>query len=253
MADDKGQDDKILSVAASDPNYMHVNTLADLPPHLLRELEHFFLTYKNLESKDVRSDGGKQGGGPAVSSSSASRLTGINPGTRRLHGPDLFRPRRHPGGPAPGHAPQRPLTCESSACPALPWSRWRHVGFGPAELFAGWPIQAPGGGPGTLLGHFAETASSCTGSMTGSCSCSPGSSTRATSSTCHGQAGALRPAGAAPVRRAPAFDEVFGSGLKAPWRTKDEVWPSARAGILKPGGFIVGDRAEDMAVAGPTV
>ena len=57
MADDKGQDDKILSVAASDPNYLHVETLADLAPHLLRELEHFFLTYKNLESKDVRSDG----------------------------------------------------------------------------------------------------------------------------------------------------------------------------------------------------
>jgi inorganic pyrophosphatase len=57
MVDDKGQDDKILSVAASDPNYMHVNCLADLPPHLLRELEHFFQTYKNLEAKDVRSDG----------------------------------------------------------------------------------------------------------------------------------------------------------------------------------------------------
>jgi inorganic pyrophosphatase len=57
MTDDKGQDDKILSVAATDPNYMHVNSLADLPPHLLRELEHFFLTYKNLESKDVRSEG----------------------------------------------------------------------------------------------------------------------------------------------------------------------------------------------------
>ena len=57
MADDKGQDDKILSVAATDPNYMHVNTMADLPPHLLRELEHFFMTYKNLESKDVRTEG----------------------------------------------------------------------------------------------------------------------------------------------------------------------------------------------------
>jgi inorganic pyrophosphatase len=57
MTDDKGQDDKILSVAASDPNYMHVKTLEDLPPHLLRELEHFFLTYKNLESKDVSSGG----------------------------------------------------------------------------------------------------------------------------------------------------------------------------------------------------
>ena len=60
MHDDMGQDDKILSVAASDPNYMHVETLADLPPHLLREVEHFFLTYKNLESKDVVS-GGWQG------------------------------------------------------------------------------------------------------------------------------------------------------------------------------------------------
>jgi inorganic pyrophosphatase len=57
MTDDKGQDDKILSVAASDPNYMHVNRLADLPPHLLREVEHFFLTYKNLEAKDVHSGG----------------------------------------------------------------------------------------------------------------------------------------------------------------------------------------------------
>ena len=60
MKDDKGQDDKILSVAATDPNYGHVETLADLPPHLLREVEHFFQTYKNLESKDVVS-GGWQG------------------------------------------------------------------------------------------------------------------------------------------------------------------------------------------------
>lgn len=57
MKDDKGQDDKILSVAATDPNYMHVETLADLSPHTLREVEHFFLTYKNLEAKDVSSGG----------------------------------------------------------------------------------------------------------------------------------------------------------------------------------------------------
>ncbi|BDU76688.1 inorganic diphosphatase [Mesoterricola sediminis] len=57
MSDDKGQDDKILSVALTDPNYMHVQNLADLPPHLLREVEHFFLTYKNLEAKDVVSRG----------------------------------------------------------------------------------------------------------------------------------------------------------------------------------------------------
>lgn len=57
MRDDKGQDDKIMSVAVNDPNYAHVQDLKDLPPHLLREIEHFFLTYKNLEAKDVQSDG----------------------------------------------------------------------------------------------------------------------------------------------------------------------------------------------------
>ncbi|MBK8792438.1 MAG: inorganic diphosphatase [Holophaga sp.] len=57
MRDDKGQDDKIMSVAANDPNFAHVKELKDLPPHLLREVEHFFLTYKNLEAKDVHSEG----------------------------------------------------------------------------------------------------------------------------------------------------------------------------------------------------
>jgi inorganic pyrophosphatase len=57
MTDDKGQDDKIMSVAINDPNYEHIFELKDLAPHMLREIEHFFLTYKNLEAKDVHSDG----------------------------------------------------------------------------------------------------------------------------------------------------------------------------------------------------
>lgn len=57
MHDDKGQDDKVLCVAADDPNYAHVATLADLPPHFMLEVEHFFVTYKDLEEKDVHSDG----------------------------------------------------------------------------------------------------------------------------------------------------------------------------------------------------
>ncbi len=57
MTDDKGSDDKVMSVALHDPNYHHVNNLSDLAPHMLREVEHFFLTYKNLESKDVHSEG----------------------------------------------------------------------------------------------------------------------------------------------------------------------------------------------------
>ena len=57
MSDDKGQDDKIMSVAVHDPNFAHVFELKDLAPHMLREVEHFFLTYKNLEAKDVQSQG----------------------------------------------------------------------------------------------------------------------------------------------------------------------------------------------------
>jgi inorganic pyrophosphatase len=57
MRDDKGQDDKIMSVAVNDPNFEHIFELKDLAPHMLREIEHFFLTYKNLEAKDVHSDG----------------------------------------------------------------------------------------------------------------------------------------------------------------------------------------------------
>jgi len=57
MQDDKGQDDKIMSVAINDPNYAHIQDLKDLTPHMLREIEHFFLTYKNLEEKVVKSNG----------------------------------------------------------------------------------------------------------------------------------------------------------------------------------------------------
>ncbi|MBS1785644.1 MAG: inorganic diphosphatase [Acidobacteria bacterium] len=57
MHDDKGQDDKVLCVAADDPNYAHVHDLKDLPPHFMKEVEHFFLTYKDLEEKDVHTDG----------------------------------------------------------------------------------------------------------------------------------------------------------------------------------------------------
>jgi phosphoglycolate phosphatase len=47
-----------------------------------------------------------------------------------------------------------------------------------------------------------------------------------------------------------AFDDVFGAALNAPARSKGEVLAQLREqGILQPGGFIVGDRAIDMAAA----
>ncbi len=57
MRDDKGPDDKILSVAIYDEHYKDVLRIEQMPHHLLVEIEHFFTTYKHLEGKDVRSFG----------------------------------------------------------------------------------------------------------------------------------------------------------------------------------------------------
>lgn len=57
MHDDQGPDQKILCVALSDPHWAHVRTLADVSPQKLREVEHFFATYKLLEDKTVDIDG----------------------------------------------------------------------------------------------------------------------------------------------------------------------------------------------------
>jgi inorganic pyrophosphatase len=47
---DRGQNDfKVLGVPNGDPLFQEVTKLADLPAHFLREVEHFFTTYKQLE------------------------------------------------------------------------------------------------------------------------------------------------------------------------------------------------------------
>jgi inorganic pyrophosphatase len=47
---DKGlPDDKILAVPATDPIFDGYNDIADIPPHFLREVAHFFEVYKDLE------------------------------------------------------------------------------------------------------------------------------------------------------------------------------------------------------------
>lgn len=51
MSDEKGEDEKILCVPSADPLWNRVQTLDDVPTHLLTEIEHFFSTYKNLEGK----------------------------------------------------------------------------------------------------------------------------------------------------------------------------------------------------------
>ncbi len=52
---DKGEnDEKILAVPLADPWTREIHDLGDLPSHTLREIEHFFLVYKELEGEGVR-------------------------------------------------------------------------------------------------------------------------------------------------------------------------------------------------------
>lgn len=57
MWDEKGPDEKILCVPVSDPLWNYIEHLADVPPHLLKEIEHFFSIYKDLEQKKVGVEG----------------------------------------------------------------------------------------------------------------------------------------------------------------------------------------------------
>ena len=53
MTDEKGRDFKIFAVPDDDVRFAEVHTLADLPAHVPREVEHFFAIYKQLEAKQV--------------------------------------------------------------------------------------------------------------------------------------------------------------------------------------------------------
>jgi inorganic pyrophosphatase len=51
MRDDKGMDEKILCVPVADPLRVDYHSLKNVRPHYLREVEHFFTIYKELEGK----------------------------------------------------------------------------------------------------------------------------------------------------------------------------------------------------------
>ncbi|CAN5722697.1 inorganic diphosphatase [soil metagenome] len=53
MRDDMGDDFKVLCLAVGDSLWDHVERLDQVSPHRLREIEHFFATYKLLEDKRV--------------------------------------------------------------------------------------------------------------------------------------------------------------------------------------------------------
>ena len=56
MLDGGRNDDKIIAIPFSDPNYNHIKHIDDLPPHIFDEMLHFFTVYKQLENKqtDIR-------------------------------------------------------------------------------------------------------------------------------------------------------------------------------------------------------
>lgn len=57
MADEKGPDEKVICVPVSDPIWNKLNDLSDVNTHLVKEIEHFFKVYKDLEHKKVDVEG----------------------------------------------------------------------------------------------------------------------------------------------------------------------------------------------------
>ncbi len=48
--DDGDQDNKVIAVPVKDPRWSGVKDLSDVNPHTIKEIEHFFCTYKQLQN-----------------------------------------------------------------------------------------------------------------------------------------------------------------------------------------------------------
>ncbi|MEK7535668.1 MAG: inorganic diphosphatase [Patescibacteria group bacterium] len=57
MIDSGDNDNKIIAVPASDPRFEDVKNLADINKHTLKEIAHFYGTYKKLQNKEVEVKG----------------------------------------------------------------------------------------------------------------------------------------------------------------------------------------------------
>jgi inorganic pyrophosphatase len=53
MVDGGDKDEKILAVPVGDPRFADIQELSDVNKHTLKEISHFFLTYKQLQNKEV--------------------------------------------------------------------------------------------------------------------------------------------------------------------------------------------------------
>jgi len=57
MIDGGEKDDKVIAVPTGDPRFDTVKDLSDVNPHTLKEIEHFFGTYKKIQNKEVETTG----------------------------------------------------------------------------------------------------------------------------------------------------------------------------------------------------
>ena len=53
MTDTGDPDDKIIAVPIDDPRWSEIRDLADINKHTIKEIEHFFTTYKKIQNKVV--------------------------------------------------------------------------------------------------------------------------------------------------------------------------------------------------------
>ena len=57
MVDGGESDDKVIAVPTEDPRFDTIKDLKDVNPHTLKEIEHFFATYKKIQNKEVETNG----------------------------------------------------------------------------------------------------------------------------------------------------------------------------------------------------
>lgn len=57
MIDNGEPDGKLITAPIDDPRWKEINDLSDINPHTVKEIEHFFCTYKQLEGKTCEISG----------------------------------------------------------------------------------------------------------------------------------------------------------------------------------------------------
>lgn len=57
LIDNNELDYKVLAVPHTDPNFGHIQRFEDVPKHYISEVEHFFITYKQLQGVSAVSEG----------------------------------------------------------------------------------------------------------------------------------------------------------------------------------------------------